>query len=33
MQKYFISIIDNSVIKCDEIIDAEETKSVATSFN
>ena len=26
--KYFASIIDDSVIKCDEIIDMEETKTI-----
>ena len=37
--KYLASIIDNSVITCDEIIDAEvksydeKTKTVTTSFN
>ena len=37
--KYLASIIDNSVITCDEIIDAEaksydeETKTVTISFN
>ena len=31
--KYLESIIDNSGIMFDEIIDAEETKTVATYFN
>ena len=36
--KYLVSIIDDSVITCDEVIDAEaksnddETKTVSTSF-
>ena len=28
--KYVVSIIDDSVITCDEIIDAKKTKSVTT---
>ena len=31
--KYLVSIIDASVIMCDEIIDSEETKTVTTNFN
>ena len=31
--KYLASIIDSSVITCDEIIDAVETKTVTTNFN
>ena len=31
--KYLASISDDSVITCDEIIDAEETKTVTTNFN
>ena len=31
--KYLAIIIDDSVITCDEIIDAEETKIVTTNFN
>ena len=31
--KYLASIIDDSVIMCDEVIDAGETKTVATNFN
>ena len=31
--KYLVSISDDSLITCDEIIDMEETKTVTTSFN
>ena len=31
--KYLASIIDDLVITCDEILDAVETKAVATNFN
>ena len=31
--KYFVSIIDDSVITCDEIIGVEEAKTVTTNFN
>ena len=31
--KSLASIFDSSVITCDEIIDAEETKTVTTNFN
>ena len=31
--KYLSSIIDDSAITCDEIIDAEKTKTVTVSFN
>ena len=31
--KYLASITENSVITCDEIIDAEETKTIPTNFN
>ena len=31
--KYLASIIENSLIMCDRIIDVEETKTVTTNFN
>ena len=31
--KYLASIIDDSVIMCDEIVDLEEAKTVTTKFN
>ena len=32
-EKYLASIIDNSVITCDKIIDAKEAKTVTANFN
>ena len=31
--KYLASIVDDSVITCDKIIDAEVTKTITTNFN
>ena len=32
-RKYLVNIIDDSVIMCDEVMNAEETKTVTTNFN
>ena len=31
--KYLASVIDNSMIKCDKIVDTEEKETIPTNFN